>query len=194
MSKAASELKPMDDNINNNNNDSDPLDTIAMFDGAWQKRGHSSLTGAVTCISPKTGKIMDIHIMNKTYPGCKEKQNMDVESVEYNNWHAEHYPKCQKNYDGSSAPAMEPEGVKQMFNRSVGKHNLRYTKYIGDGDTKSFKLVNDSKPYADDVTITKLECVGHVQKRVGKALRDMKKNCEIAKNWKMAKQLGVGDD
>lgn len=177
MSKATAELKKMEtENSPASASADDPLDTIAMFDGTWQKRGHSSLTGAVTCISPKTGKIMDIHIMNKTCPGCKEKDGMDVESPEYMNWYAEHYPKCKKNYTGS-APAMEPEGVKQMFNRSISKHNIRYTKYIGDGDTKSFKIVSDSKPYGEDVTISKLECVGHVQKRMGKNLRELKKNC-----------------
>lgn len=83
----------MDNNIKNNNY-SDSLNTIAMFDGTWQKHGHSSLTGAVTCISPQTGKIMDIHIMNTTCLGCKEKTKY-MESAEYN-WHAEYYPKCQR--------------------------------------------------------------------------------------------------
>lgn len=30
-----------------------PVDTVAMFNGTWQKRGHSSRTGAVTCITKK---------------------------------------------------------------------------------------------------------------------------------------------
>ena len=29
------------------------------------------------------------------------------------------------------------EGVKAIYHRSVEKHSLRYTTYLGDGDTKS---------------------------------------------------------
>ena len=44
---------------------------------------------------------------------------------------------------------------------------------MGDGDTSSFKAVVDSKPYGKyNITPTKLECVGHVQKRLGTRLRN----------------------
>ena len=47
-----------------------------------------------------------------------------------------------------------------------------YTDYIiGDGDTTSFKEVQASKPYGD-LLIQKLECVGHVQKRLGTTIPD----------------------
>ena len=39
--------------------------------------------------------------------------------------------------------------------------------------TKSFQNVVKSNPYPG-IVITKFECVGHVQKRVGKRLRDLK--------------------
>ncbi|KAM7293882.1 uncharacterized protein ISCGN_023460 [Ixodes scapularis] len=47
-----------------------------------------------------------------------------------------------------------------------------YTAYIGDGDSKAFLAVKESKPYNKDVE--KHECVGHVQKRMGTRLRSMK--------------------
>ena len=71
---------------------------------------------------------------------------------------------------------MEPVGVITMF-QHLEKRRLRYTNYVGDGDTKSFKIVTDNKLYGDDVKITKKECIGHVQKRIGKAHRDLKKAC-----------------
>ena len=37
-----------------------------------------------------------------------------------------------------------------------------------------FNVVRTSKPYGD-IDIEKDECIGHVQKRLGKALRDLKK-------------------
>ncbi|GFS73765.1 uncharacterized protein TNCV_1458101 [Trichonephila clavipes] len=61
---------------------------------------------------------------------------------------------------------MEVERALRIFNRSEVLHNLRYTQYLGDGDSKAYKAVLESKPYKD-VNIEKLECVGHVEKRMG---------------------------
>jgi hypothetical protein len=68
---------------------------------------------------------------------------------------------------------MEVTGAKQIFSRSIAKHGLRYNQYLGDGDSKSFASIN--KTY-EGITVEKLECVGHVQKRVGNRLRNLKKN------------------
>ena len=40
-------------------------------------------------------------------------------------------------------------------------------------DTTSFNQVQSSKPYGD-VPITKLECIGHIQKRVGTRCRNLR--------------------
>ena len=53
-------------------------------------------------------------------------------------------------------------------------HNLQYTSYIGDGDSKAYLAVSAMKPYGDDVPTQKDESIGHVHKRVGKNLRDLK--------------------
>ena len=91
---------------------------------------------------------------------------------EYRTWRAEH-TKCKANFRGS-APAMEPEGADRIFRRSVEKHNLRYTEFYGDGDSKSFTRVKGV--YGDDgIEMEKKECIGHVQKRVGTALRKLKR-------------------
>ena len=69
---------------------------------------------------------------------------------------------------------MEPEGADRIFQRSVEKHNLRYTEFYGDGDSKSFTRVKGV--YEDDgIEMEKKECIGHVQKRVGTALRKLKR-------------------
>ena len=49
---------------------------------------------------------------------------------------------------------------------------------FGDGDSSSFKSVVDSKPYGNKVP-EKLECVNHVQKRMGTRLR--RKKQELSK-------------
>ena len=43
---------------------------------------------------------------------------------------------CSTNYDWS-APMMEVEGAKQKFARSIANRNVRYMKYLGDGDSIS---------------------------------------------------------
>ncbi|GFU03481.1 uncharacterized protein TNCV_2257121 [Trichonephila clavipes] len=51
--------------------------------------------------------------------------------------------------------------------------DLQYTEYYGDGDSKGFLQVKDI--YGEN-SVTKLECIGHIQKRVGSRLRKLKKN------------------
>ena len=45
------------------------------------------------------------------------------------------------------------------------------TVFISDCDCCAFRSVLAAKPYGDDVTITKSDCIGHVQKRMGTQLR-----------------------
>lgn len=56
------------------------------------------------------------------------------------------------------------------------RNKLRYTEYFGDGDSKSHVVVeNVYNTGGDGVKVVKKECVGHVQKRVGTALRKVRK-------------------
>ncbi|MBY0580425.1 MAG: hypothetical protein K2P53_01900, partial [Rickettsiales bacterium] len=66
----------------------------------------------------------------------------------------------------------EVAGAKLIFERSIEKYKLRYTEFCGDGDSKAFSSVE--RVYGDTI-VSKLECVGHVQKRVGTRLRKLKK-------------------
>ncbi|GBN16718.1 hypothetical protein AVEN_49360-1 [Araneus ventricosus] len=68
---------------------------------------------------------------------------------------------------------MEKVGAYRIFERSEVTRNLQYTQYYGDGDSKAFDAVKDR--YGEN-TVTKLECTGHVQKRVGSRLRKLKKS------------------
>ena len=68
---------------------------------------------------------------------------------------------------------MEKISAAEMFCRSVEKHNLHHTVYIGDGDTNSFTEVREKlkQKFGDDYSVTKEDCIGHIQKRMGAALR-----------------------
>ncbi|GFV55870.1 hypothetical protein TNCV_2834421 [Trichonephila clavipes] len=58
--------------------------------------------------------------------------------------------------------------------RSEQKHELKYQRYIGDGDSKNFSSIAEKKTYGDSAPIEKIECVGHIQKRMGSHLRKLK--------------------
>lgn len=140
-------------------NDGD-RDLTVICDGSWQRRGHVSLNGVVSVIAANTGKVIDVRILTK-YCRCKGRlQN-------------EHSTNCIANYSGSSG-GMEVKGVVDMFKSSLPQYGVRYVTYLGDGDSASYPAVVAAKPYGP-TPVEKLECVGHVQKRMGTRLRTLKK-------------------
>ena len=51
---------------------------------------------------------------------------------------------------------------------------LKYTKMLGNGDSSTYGTIVEREPYGEDCIPEKLECIGHVQKRVGSRLRKLK--------------------
>ncbi|GFS94570.1 uncharacterized protein TNCV_2015621 [Trichonephila clavipes] len=94
-------------------------------------------------------------------------------SPAYKKWKILHVKECLKNHNGS-AGMMETVGMVRIFQRSLSHRSVRYTSYIGDGDSKTFSSITASNPYGEDITVSKIECVGHVQKRMGTRLRKLK--------------------
>ena len=152
-----------------------PADVVVSTDGTWMRRGYSSLYGVQTVISLETKKILDVEILSKSCARCRSwKSRLEKRKVskeEYDAWAAGHAGECHINTHVSS-PAMESSAVVSLWARSQQLRGLRYVGYIGDGDSKGFRNVLQSKPYGDQDVIK--ECVGHVQKRLGKSLRDLK--------------------
>jgi len=142
-------------------------------DGSWRKRGFSSLFGLVTLIGWYTGKVLDVCVKSKYCKVCEYWKKKEG-TAEYEEVYSAHEPKCDANHQGS-AGKMEVDAVIEMFRRSVKLHNVKYINYIGDGDSKTYKGIVDAKPYGDFI-VAKKECIGHVQKRMGSRLRNLKKN------------------
>ncbi|GFX02233.1 uncharacterized protein TNCV_138091 [Trichonephila clavipes] len=136
------------------------------LDGIWQKRGHTSKNGVVTATSLDNGKVIDFECLSKYCFECKS-TNKTCDN-------------CQVNYHGFSA-GMESEGALRIFSRSLPNYNVRYVQYLGDGDSKGFLRVQESNIYGDEFPVEKLECIGHVQKRMGARLRALKNNLKSTK-------------
>ena len=58
----------------------------------------------------------------------------DEKSEKYKNWCNKHKTTCYINYSGSSG-SMEKLGVIEMFLHAIDKNGLRYTTFVGDGDS-----------------------------------------------------------
>jgi len=149
------------------------VDAAVSFDGTWAKRGFTSLIGVVFVISVDTGEVLDYHVLSKTCQKCSQKKaQLEGDEKKLEEWKVEHVNsgECDINFKGSS-PAMEAEGAKTIWNRSIEKHNMRYKWMVSDGDSKAFNSVEDGY---DNCKVIKLDCVGHVQKRMGKHLLNLK--------------------
>jgi len=122
-------------------------------DGSWARRGFSSLIGLATLIGKYSGKVLDLVVKSSVCKKCSMwKGNKD--DIEFNVWYEEHQSTCDINHEGS-AGLMEVNSVIEMFERSVSLHNVYYEKYVGDGDTKTFKQLKDIAPYGEDVIVKK---------------------------------------
>ena len=64
-----------------------------------------------------------------------------------------------------------------MGGGSVEDHKMRYTAMFCDGESKSFDAIVEQKVYGDNVDIVKEDCVNHVSKRMGTALKRL--GCRI---------------
>ena len=155
MKRAAAEVR----------GDETVADVVVSCDGTWQKRGFASKNGVGTVLTVDgpggSSKVVDTCTLSNYCVKCQT-----------NTEHAEQGT-CPKNHDGS-AGSMEPAAMMTIFKRSVKTRGLRYTGYLGDGDSKSYSQIRDADPpiYTGSKSVKKLECCGHVQKRMGKRLSD----------------------
>ncbi|GFW55637.1 uncharacterized protein TNCV_120211 [Trichonephila clavipes] len=129
-------------------------------DGTWETRGHTSRIGVCSVIGDVTGKVIDVAVLSSYCKGC-EKWQCPKSGHAYEGWKLKHEPGCVKNHIGPSSK-MGVDGMKEIFQRSVPQRNVKYIKYISDGDTKTFRQLQRTVPYS----IEKVEYVGHIQKRM----------------------------
>ena len=136
MKEAAEELK-----------DGDEVKDVGISaDGSWQRRGFSSLNGTYTALSLQTGKILDCEVMSRYCKPCKKNEHLKKSNPsKYQKWMKLHAKYCTVNHVGC-AGAMEVTGATRIFERSIKNRGLRYTEYLGDGDSKGFESVAEKNP------------------------------------------------
>ena len=130
------------------------------------------MVGAVFVIGVDTGEVLDYQILSKKCRKCAQKKSRCKSNEEFEEWWIDHLAsnECDINFTCSS-PAMEAEGAETVWNRSIEKHNIGYKWMVSDGDSKVFSAVESTY---DSCKVEKLDCVGHVQKRMGKHLMNLK--------------------
>eukprot|EP00794_Sanderia_malayensis_P019663 gene19663-21610_t len=152
------------------------LTNVAVtVDGTWQKRGHTSKIGVVFVMSVDTGEILDYEVLSHICQTCSWHEK-NLPANDFAQWYENHKDSCDINHKGSPGD-MENKGAILIFKRSIESRGLKYTEFVGDGDSSCFGKVSEAleEEYGDLYKITKEECVGHIQKRMGTALTAYKK-------------------
>lgn len=163
MSECATAVKAIYSELNFGN----PGNIAVSYDGTWLTRGHLSHICVGTVIELFSGYVLDFKVLSNFCLGCEIGPKDD--DPRCSEWRARH--KCQKN--SSSKPGqMEVEAAKILFRRSLEKHGFRYTTMLCDGDSRAFNSLQEEQVYGF-VAIEKEDCVNHIHKRMGAALRHL---------------------
>ena len=114
-------------------------DCAVSFDVSKSNRGFSTRYGFRSGISTKTKKVLDCHTASKLCRLCQAMEDSDLDKVsdEWKERKEAHDQHCMRNHFGS-AKSMEPDGAEILWERSVAENNLRYTSFVGDGDSSSY--------------------------------------------------------
>ena len=99
--------------MNSNANHNDILNTDIAIDGFWQKRGHSSLNGVITGVSPVNKKVIDYFVYSKFCSFCARQRKFNSKK--------EH--KCKVSHNGLTG-RVESAGALSFFRESIKKSNL----------------------------------------------------------------------
>ena len=106
-----------------------------IVDGGWSKHTHkhsyNAKLGIAIITGKATGKILYMGVCNKFCSIC--------------NRHPEQPPRF-RNWNGSSA-AMETDIIFEGFKKCEQQHGIRYTTFIGDGDSSVYSSLIEAVPW-----------------------------------------------
>lgn len=163
MSECASSVRDIYAELNVDN----PGNIAVSYDGSWMTRGHSSHIGVGTVIELISGLVLDYVVLSNFCAGCESGPKEGDPA--YEEWKENHV--CQRNTT-KKAGEMEVEAGLILFKRSLERHSVRYTTVLSDGDSRTYLALQEENVYGY-IPITKEDCVNHVKKRMGTALRNL---------------------
>ena len=108
----------------------------------------------------ETRKLLYIGVRNKFCPVCEKGSIKEHE--------------CIKNWDGSSS-SMEPDIILEGYRVAEKQRGLRYTNFIGDGDSSVHTAIISGVPGWGHA-ITKQECANHAIKCYRSVLENLVKD------------------
>lgn len=151
------------------------------FDGSWEKRAYTnnftSLAGCAAIIGLRTKKILYSAVKTKYCHICKIAESQNITPRIHD---------CNRNWDGPSS-AMETQIIIEGFKHCAEK-GARFNKYVGDGDSSTYKALRDLQLYKDPfIPIEKFECVNHLFRNFFKQFKALLKSSK--KNIKGRKLL-----
>lgn len=128
-----------------------------IVDGGWSKRTHkhsyNAKSGVGIIIGLETGKLLHVGVRNKYCSVCTQAEKENTTPQQHN---------CHKNWDGPSS-SMETDIILQGFKEAESKYGVRYTTFIGDGDSSTHPNLITGVPGWGHA-IEKLECANHAIK------------------------------
>ena len=140
------------------------------IDLTWQKRGHASHNGVVTVILLDSKRCLDVEVMSDKCSQCL-KWSKKTNDPRYEKWKASN--NCKINHEGN-ANSMETASAVRTYECLVSTRGLKYRDVLGDRDSSTYNNIVARQPYGEECVPNKMECIGHVRKRVGSRLRRLK--------------------
>ena len=139
--------------------------SLSLWMGGWSKRSHkhsyNAKSGVAIIIGEATGRLLHIGVRNKFCQACTRGISQKD--------HA-----CYKNWSASSSE-METDIILEGFLEAEKVHGLRYTKFIGDGDSSVHPTLLQNV-HGWGYAIQKLECANHACKCYRGALEQLVQN------------------
>ena len=147
------------------------LDLTVSFDGSWMTRGHKSLYGVGCVVEVTTGLVLDFCVLSLYCQRCTFAKKLygGAHTPAFQQWFETH-TECNKNYNGTSG-GMEVAAAEILWKRSL-ERGYMYTTMVSDGDARTFNHLTNLEVYGN-VILRKEECINHVSKRLGTALRKL---------------------
>ncbi|GFX17250.1 uncharacterized protein TNCV_1064531 [Trichonephila clavipes] len=100
------------------------------------EKSYNNINKLQLCSKEVTEATMQIAALEEGCDSWKRRKG----SPAYKKWKILHVKECLKNHNGS-AGMMETLGMVRIFQRSLSHRSVRYTSYIGDGDSKTFSYI-----------------------------------------------------